>query len=795
MASNNEEVSTNEKASPSPLDQKKDPSLLDEKKDTSPLDEKKGLRGDIDVETADEHSAEFAVLENERDIATHVISVADDETLNPWTIRSFVLGLGLSAFGGVLAEIYYFKPQTVLVSTMFLAIISFVLGKAMENFIPTFGLFSYLNPARMLISGFSAFSYVLFSIRSTRKKNAFVVIMASAAANSALATEVLAVQRLYYNVTPNAAASIFLLFSSQLAGYGIGGLFRSVLLYPSKMLYPAVLPLVAMFDSLYKDVEGANKKLRLFWIAFIGIFFWEILPEWMFPLLTGFSVFCLANPRSQDFTRIFGGSNGNEGLGVLSICFDWQYISGGKQFSRFQIYLLRLPHSGVNPMVIPLKAQFSNFIGYILCIVVFSAVYYNNIWNAKNFPFLSQELFYANGTVYDQLLILNDKLEVDPTLLAEQGLPYYASTWVVQLLATNLGMAATFTHLLLWNRDDLRAAWSWMTPSALKRSWANFNWKEMLKYPDAPDSWYFMTLVLSVVVSLVIIYKTDSTLPWWGLLISLILATISIIFFGSLYAITGLRFIIQPFVQMIGGFIHPGLPNANMYFTLYAYNSVAQAQLLLRDLKIAQYTKLPPRAAFTAQVSGTLFGAVLNYVLMNSIIDNQRTTLLSVEGTNIWSGQQPQQYNSQAVAWGGLSHQLFAVNQRYQWVAWAYVVGLFVPVPFWLAYRWFPKLRTDYLYTPVICYYISWLCVGINSSLLSYYSVAYLSQWWLRTRYPRWFTKYNYILAAALDGGTQVMVFILSFAVQGASGNAHLFPQWWGANQNGNYDRCAVIPS
>lgn len=76
--------------------------------------------------------------------------------------------------------------------------------------------------------------------------------------------------------------------------------------------------------------------------------------------------------------------------------------------------------------------------------VVFVAVYYKNIWQSKSFPFvscyiyihspyftyisdqiifqLSQELFYANGTVYDQLLILNDKLEVDPKLLAEQGL-------------------------------------------------------------------------------------------------------------------------------------------------------------------------------------------------------------------------------------------------------------------------------------------------------------------------------------------------------------------------------------
>ncbi|KAF8959502.1 OPT oligopeptide transporter protein-domain-containing protein [Flammula alnicola] len=716
-----------------PSDYEKQPSNVDEKKDLK------------DVESVSHDDDEnFGVLETERDVATQIISVHDDPSLNPWTVRAFVIGIGLSAFGGVLAEIYYFKPQTVLVSTMFLAIISYILGIAMETFIPRRGILRYLNPHPF-----------------NKKENAFIVIMSSAAATSALATEVLAVQRLFYNITPNPGASIFLLFSSQLLGYGIGGLFRSVLLYPSKMLYPGVLPLVSMFDALFKDATAAKKKLRLFWIAFFAIFIWELFPEWIFPLLTGFSIFCLANQRSPDFTRVFGGSNGNEGLGLLSLCFDWQYISGG-----------------INPMAIPLRAQFSNFIGYILCMVVFVAVYYKNIWQAKSFPWLSQELFYANGTVYDQLLILNDKFEVDKTLLAEQGLPFYAATWVVQLLSTNLGMGATFAHLLIWNRDDMRKAWSWMSPSGVRHIWQNFNfrfWKddgmrdlkdeeeldphyrEMLKYADAPNSWYIMCLGASIIMALVIIYKTDSTLPWWGFLISVILATISILFFGTLYAITGLQFIIQPFIQA-RGFIHPGKPMANMYFVLFGYNSVNQAQLLLRDLKIAQYTKLPPRAAFTAQIIGTLFGAVLNFVLMNSIIDNQRTILLSVEGTNVWSGQQPQQYNSQAIAWGALSHELFAIGKRYQFVAWAYLIGFLVPIPFWIMYKLWPKLRTDYLYTPVICYYIGWLCVGINSSLFSYFSIAYMSQWWLRTRYPGWFIKYNYVLAAALDGGTQARV-------------------------------------
>ncbi|KAG1756630.1 OPT oligopeptide transporter protein-domain-containing protein [Suillus paluster] len=757
------------------------PSATNEKSFDAKEEKSYFVNGDIESSTQEAETDENVVLQNEREIATHVISVDDDPSLNPWTLRAFFIGLGLSAFGGSLAQIYYFKPQTILVSSMFLAIISYVIGFTMETFIPRLGLFRYLNPGPF-----------------NKKENAFIIIMSSAAANSALATEVLAVQRLYYNITPNAGSSIFLLFSSQLLGYGIGGMMRGILLYPSKMLYPGVLPLLSMFDALYRDGSEARRKLKVFYVVFAAIFIWEMFPEWIFPLLTGFSIFCLAAPNNAAVSRVFGGSNGNEGLGLLSLCFDWQYISGV-----------------INPMTIPLKAQLSSFIGYILCMVVFVAVFYTNIWESQNFPFLAQLLFYENGTVYDQTLIMNSNYEVDPALVAEQGLPYYAGTWIINLLSTNLGLAATFTHLLLWNKDDLRAAWSWMNMDTL-RSWrANFDWKfwkhsgkrevpinienldphyrEMLKYPDAPNSWYLVTFVLSFVVGLVVIYKTNSTLPWWGFVIAVLLASVSILFFGALYAITGIGLSIQTLVQMIAGYLHNGRPMANMFFVLYSYNTVSQALLLLRDLKIAQYAKLPPRAAFTAQIIGTLLGAVLNYVLMNSIIDNQREILLSVQGTNIWSGQQPQSYNSQAIAWGGLAHELFSTGQRYQWVPLSYLIGLVAPLPFWIIHRYWPKLRMDYYYTPIICAYIGWLCVGINSSVLSYYAIAFLSQWWLRTRYPRWFMKYNYLVGAALDGGTQVMVFILSFAVQGAAGTAHLFPAWWGANQGGNYDRCLFI--
>jgi len=60
--------------------------------------------GVVETATVDADN-EQGVLSDERDIATHVISVDDNASLNPWTLRAFFIGLGLSTFGGVLGEL------------------------------------------------------------------------------------------------------------------------------------------------------------------------------------------------------------------------------------------------------------------------------------------------------------------------------------------------------------------------------------------------------------------------------------------------------------------------------------------------------------------------------------------------------------------------------------------------------------------------------------------------------------------------------------------------------------------
>ncbi|KAG5636585.1 hypothetical protein H0H81_007556 [Sphagnurus paluster] len=86
--------------------------------------------------------------------------------------------------------------------------------------------------------------------------------------------------------------------------------------------------------------------------------------------------------------------------------------------------------------------------------------------------------------------------------------------------------------------------------------------------------------------------------------------------------------------------------------------------------------------------------------------------------------------------------------------------------------------------------YSAWMTAGVNSTITSSIIVGLVSQLWLRKYHPGWYKKYNYILGGALDGGAQVMIFILSFAVFGASGVEKPFPTWAGNPGVGNVDYC-----
>ena len=657
-----------------------------------------------------------------------------------------------------------------------MTVLAYILGEALAFIIPRQGFIGkWFNPHPFNL-----------------KEHAAIALMASAASQSALATQALAAQQLFYGGYPSHAAGIFITITSQLIGFGIAGLLREVLVYPTKLLWPINLPVTSLLESLHRDKRETKGKLRVFYWIFGVIFVWEVIPEYMFTVLEGVSIFCLANQDSLVFTNLFGGASGNEGLGFLSVCFDWQYIA-----------------SLGSPLWMPLYTLTNSCIGYLGCIILFMGVFYTNVWRSQDFPFLSQFLFdgaLSNGTsyaVYNQTAILNPDFSINEDLLQQQGIPWLTGTYVCYLITSNMGLTATFTHMLLWNFEDIKYGWQWAAPSNLKklftrqfwRFWENQetpearlarkendpridpHYKLMLRnmYPEVPLWWWAAVLICCFAVGLACLYVMQSTLPWWGFIIATILSTVFMLIFGTQYGITGFQFNLQPICQMLAGYMFPGLPLANLYFTCYTWNSVQMGQILARDLKLAQYVHLSPRCTYTIQVVGCIIGALFNYIMMLTIVEAQAPILQSIQGTNIWSGQNIQQFNTLAIAWA-IAKDMFSVGGRYQWVTISYLFGFFVPFPFWIANRIRPNRFFSYINLSIVLWYMGWLFVGINASILSYFLLGFGAQWWLRRYRPHLFIKYNYLVSAALDGGTQILVFILTFAVFGGSGNPVAFP-------------------
>lgn len=142
------------------------------------------------------------------------------------------------------------------------------------------------------------------------------------------------------------------------------------------------------------------------------------------------------------------------------------------------------------------------------------------------------------------------------------------------------------------------------------------------------------------------------------------------------------------------------------------------------------------------------------------------------------------------MAWGGLAHEMFSINGRYEWTTLIFFFGFLAPLPFYFAHRIWPNAYFEHINTPIIIWFAGILCVGINSLFLVYFILGFASQGYFRKYHPALFLKYNYLLSAALAGGTSVIVFILSFAIFGASGTAVKFPNWWGNNEEGYFDWC-----
>ncbi|KAA1466657.1 OPT superfamily oligopeptide transporter [Dentipellis sp. KUC8613] len=709
------------------------------------------------------------VITSGKDISRYVVDLRDDGD-PPLTLRSVVLGTVFGGLGAALYQIYIFKPVEETISTVFLLLIIYTFGVFWATFFPKR---SWVEGTRFARLGplFEFINHGEFKL----KEHVVSSIIASTAAYGSSAVLNFAVQRLYYDAHIDAATAVLGTFSTAVFGYGIVGLLRPLTVYPSEMVYWANMPTVSIFQALHFDTAGNVKRVRIFWLAFTVMFIYEIIPSYIFPFLNGFSIFCLASqhasPKTQDvFTNIFGGADGNEGLGLLSLSFDWQYIG-----SAFMSY--------------PLIQQANSWVGYVICYAAIAGIYYSNAWNSKDFPMLSSSLFSQNGSIYHQTAVFNGPgFSLNQTALDEVGLPALTGSNAWASLTVNLSIGGLIAHCIFFWGPYVRDSFK----QAREKTQPDPHWRAMQKYKEAPWWWYAILLVLAFFAGLIAVLKGTTTLPWWSYIVALATGAFITPFSTLLYARMGNGIATNQLFKMIAGSVNPGKPVANLYFSMWSHDVVSTSISLAGDLKIGQYLKIPPRVMFVVQLWGAIIGCIINYVVMVSITGAQADLLRDPHGNTVWSGQTVQSVNSAAITWS-LAKELYSRDGPYFIVPMALFIGLAITFFQWLVYKRWPKIgpvSVDKVMLPIIWMYAGWFYVGVNSIILSCIIVGLVSQLWLRRYHPGWYRNYNYILGGAMDGGAQVMIFILSFAVFGASGVARPFPTWAGNPAKGNADYC-----
>lgn len=163
------------------------------------------------------------------------------------------------------------------------------------------------------------------------KEHSVCSITATSASNASASISVFTAQNLFYDLPLSATTVVLSTISIGLFGYGICGVLRPICVWHVESVYWSNLPILKTLQGLHWQDVKSSRPLRLFWYAFASMTVYEFFPAYIFPWLNSVSIPCLAamnatGSKGAILGNLFGGSTNNQGLGLFSLSFDWQYV-------------------------------------------------------------------------------------------------------------------------------------------------------------------------------------------------------------------------------------------------------------------------------------------------------------------------------------------------------------------------------------------------------------------------------------------------------------------------------------
>uniref|UniRef100_A0A060SX18 ARAD1A01166p n=1 Tax=Blastobotrys adeninivorans TaxID=409370 RepID=A0A060SX18_BLAAD len=677
----------------------------------------------------------------------------DNPALPQNTIRMWTLGLLMTTIGSGLNVLFSLHAPTFALSPFVSSVLSWPLGRLWERVVPNVSVFGIpLNPGKFNL-----------------KEHALVTIMANVSFGSGAAylTEVVTALRYFYGINFGWGFRIVATMSSQALGYSIAGLVRRVLVYPASMIWPTNLVTSTFLTNIHLNVNHVADGWRISRLKFFGIvtscsFVWTWFPQFFAPFLSYFSFPSWISPDNVVMNQLFGTQSG---LALIPITFDWNQIAG---------------YIG-SPLVPPYFAIANVLAATALVFwVVCPIIHYSNVWYGHYLPMSTSDIYDRFQHIYNVTRILTPDHELDEEKYSEYSPLFLPTTYAMAYCVSFAAITAAIVHTILYDGKDVLYYWrnSQSEPD-------DVHMRLIKRYKEVPDWWFAVCFVVFFAMALVSVRVWSTQLPVWALILALVLAFVCLIPVAIIFALTNIQVGLNVISELIVGYAVPGKPVAMMMFKTFGYITNIQAVSFLQDMKLGHYLKIAPRLLFIAQLVATIWGAVVQLLVLQAV-QEAVPDLCSRTQKLDFSCPSGRVFYESSVVWGliGPGRQ-FSAGTLYNASLYCFLLGALLPVVTWLWVKKRPRSFARIIHWPVFFNGLAYLPPATVYNYGTFCAVGLVFGYWIKRTWFNWWAKYNYSLSAGLDIGLafgSLLIFLISL-----SPNINP-PEWWGSNGGGAFD-------
>ncbi|KAG5913557.1 hypothetical protein E4U42_001012 [Claviceps africana] len=380
----------------------------------------------------------------------------DDPAMPVSTVRAWAIGLVFCCSFAFANQFLPIRQPPILLDGNATQLLAYPVGKAWERWMPRIDVrIPFTKHAINWNPG-----------RFNKKEHMLIVLMVNASQGLPFCQEIVCAQVLPQLSKQRDFRSFSYIFLNALStsclAYGLAGLTRRFLVYPSYCIWHQSLGTIALNTALHNEtdhsphsegihpIEGLpglihNVSRRVvFVVSFLAMFVYSWLPQFSFRALQYFSWMTWFAPRNVHLNVLTGMQNG---LGLFNPfpTFDWTVISSVL----------------TDPLTIPALYTFNFAGGMFMTGLIILGVWYTNTWNTGYLPVVRDAIsrdgiFDHFGLPYEVPRVLDGKGNLDLGRYSNYSAVYMSAGKSLSYGMSFALYSALVTHMILQHRSQLK---------------------------------------------------------------------------------------------------------------------------------------------------------------------------------------------------------------------------------------------------------------------------------------------------------------------------------------------------